>query len=220
MKIASLTSALLLAALAGNASATSSLLLDESFDNFGSLAGKGWLVQTGSSAAVPISSSTSWFDGNNTSEFTAQAGPDNSYVASNFATAGSNGFIDNFLFTPTFALEGPGVTLSFWVRGGADGFSDSFAVYGCKVADCSSITQVVADSFAVDSWTQYTVNFAGQGAGATGRFVFEYFGNAATSNYIGIDTVTVAAIPEPETYALMGLGLAALAVLRRRKSAA
>ena len=56
----------------------------------------------------------------------------------------------------------------------------------------------------------------GQGVG---RFGFEYFGPSDSSNYLGIDTVTVTAVPEPGTYLLMGLGLAALGALRSRKAA-
>ena len=120
------------------------------------------------------------------------------------------------------------MTLTFWARTDNLGFSDSFAVLaGTSVAGSGeAVSQVLANTAAVGDWTQYTVQLAGQGAGATGRFAFEYVGTADTSNYIGFDTVTVtAAVPEPETYALMGLGLglglglAALA-LRRRKSAA
>jgi hypothetical protein len=50
----------------------------------------------------------------------------------------------------------------------------------------------------------------------TGRFAFRYTGEASVANYIGIDTVSVTAVPEPSTYAMMGLGLAALALVRRR----
>jgi len=217
MKIARFTSALLLAALVGSAQAGPTLL-SEGFDDVGTLAASGWVYQALSGpVALP---NAGWFQGDNTSEFTAQSGPDSSYIASNFLASSPTGFIDTLLITPFFSLESD-VTLTFWARTDNLGFSDSFAVLaGTTVgAGGEAVSQVLADTVAVGDWTQYTVQLAGQGAGATGRFAFEYFGSVDTSNYIGFDTVTVTAVPEPETYALMGLGLAALA-LRRRKSAA
>ena len=113
------------------------------------------------------------------------------------------------------------VTLTFWARGEIiDLYSDTFAVLAGTTLGGGPevITQVLDATVALGDWTQYTVNLPGLGAGATARFGFEYFGPAVSSNYLGIDTVTVAAVPEPETYALMAFGLAALAV-RRRMSA-
>lgn len=192
------------------------VLISEGFENVAGLAAAGWVFQNASTPAA--AGNTDWFQGDNTSAFAAQSGPSNSYIASNYLAAPAGGFIDNFLYTPTISLEAA-VTLTFWARGSGGGFSDSFAVFGCTTANCSSFTQVVGDTVAVDGWTQYTALLGAQGAGSTGRFAFEYFGQADTSNYFGIDTVNVTAVPEPETYALMGLGLVALVLVRRRRSA-
>ena len=45
-------------------------------------------------------------------------------------------------------------------------------------------------------------------------------GGSGSRDEFGIDDITVAAIPEPSTYALLGLGLGALWFLRRKKPAA
>jgi hypothetical protein len=215
MKIAMLTCGLLTAALMGPAHAATLLPLSEGFDDITTLGAKGWIFQNDSSPPAGVD----WFQGND-GIFAAQSGAANSYIASSFLAAPPAGFIDNFLITPSFSLES-NVTLTFWARGDViDGFSDSFAVVAGTTANGNPevVTQVLADTVALGNWTRYTVVLAGQGAGVTGRFGFEYFGLADTSNYIGIDTVKVVAVPEPQTYALMALGVAALA-LRRRKSA-
>ena len=50
-----------------------------------------------------------------------------------------------------------------------------------------------------------------------GRICFRYVVDdvSLAGNYIGIDSVSITAVPEPSTYLLMGLGVAAL-LLRRR----
>jgi hypothetical protein len=214
MKIAKICSALALAGLASSSYAVN--LVSEGFDDITSLSGNGWVLANVSSP----SAGTPWFQGDNTTAFTAQSGADNSYIASNFTAAPPGGFIDNFLITPYFSLASD-VTLTFYARADViDGFSDTFALLAGTTTLGSSevVTELIHPTVATGGdWTMYTVTLAGQGGGAVGRFAFEYFGDADTSNYIGLDTVTVA-VPEPETYALMALGLAALA-LRRRKAA-
>jgi hypothetical protein len=214
MKIAKLCSALALVGLASTAHAVN--LVSEGFEDITTLSGSGWVLANVSSP----SAGTPWFQGDNTTAFTSQSGADNSYIASNFTAAPPGGFIDNFLITPYFSLASD-VTLTFYARADViDGFSDTFAVLAgtTMLGSGEAVTEVIHPTVATGGdWTMYTVTLAGQGGGAVGRFAFEYFGDADSSNYIGFDTVTVA-VPEPETYALMALGLAALA-LRRRKAA-
>lgn len=222
MKIARLGAAL---ALAGWVFAShAGVLLSEGFDDVTTLAGKGWVMANVSSPTA----GTGWFQGDNTTAFPAQAGAANAYIASNYLAAPPGGFIDNFLITPYFSLEST-VTLTFYARGDGSagaGFFDTFAVLAGATAMGGSeiVTEVLSSTVAVvDDWTQYTVTLNGVGAGAIGRFAFEYFGDADTSNYIGIDTVMVAAsdshaAPEPAGLALVVLALAALAQVRRRSA--
>jgi hypothetical protein len=208
MKIAMLTAGLLTAALTGTAHAA---LLTEGFDDITTLAAKGWLIQN---ASFPTAG-TDWFQGNS-GVFVAQSGAAASYIASNYWAAPQGGLIQNFLVTPSFSLASE-VTLTFWARGDViPHFRDTFAVFADTAAP-GDFHRVMELTTALGDWTQYTVNLAGRGAGALGRFEFEYFSPADGSNYIGIDTVNVtAAVPEPQTCALMALGVAALALRRRR----
>ncbi len=64
------------------------------------------------------------------------------------------------------------------------------------------------------TWQQ--VSFTVNGSGS-GRFALRYVGNAISAEYIGVDNLRVAAVPEPATFAMLGLGIALLAGLRRRE---
>ncbi|HEY1092369.1 MAG TPA: choice-of-anchor J domain-containing protein [Burkholderiaceae bacterium] len=185
-------------------------LYTQGFDNLGT---SGW-VSTNMSAPV----GQAWFQGN-AGIFDAQAGATGSYAAANFLSAVGSGSIDNWLISPSLTL-GSAMTLSFWARSASDsGFADAFKVYFSAGSDGSvgSFTSVLASITATtNGWTQYS--FALPDA-ASGRIAFEYLvANADNANYMGIDSVSItSAVPEPTTYALMGLGLAGIALLRRRR---
>jgi len=66
------------------------------------------------------------------------------------------------------------------------------------------------------------VGFGAAGGGASGLPAFSLFGSTATAQGTpissGFDLFTVSAVPEPSTFALAGLGAAALVIFRRRKA--
>jgi hypothetical protein len=200
-----------LAFLGSAVSAHSSVLLNEGFNNIGTLTGSGWVMNN-----TTVGGTTNWFQGN-TDVFTAQNGADESYIAANFNNAPVGGTISNWLITSAFSTEFSGV-ISFWAKGVIDpGFEDHFS-FGLSdgSSDTAAFTLAALET-ATAGWTKYSYNFAGQGAGTIGRFAIRYSGDADTSNYIGIDSLNITAVPEPSSYLIMGIGLLSLLALRRRQ---
>jgi Cleaved Adhesin Domain/PEP-CTERM motif len=168
------------------------------------------------------SPSQNWFQGN-AGIFTSQAGADDSYAAASFGSS-TTGAIDNWLISPELTLASA-AQLSFYTRAAIEaGFHDSMEVLfsagsGTSTAGFTSLLIIGGDP-SVDYpslWTAFSLTLP---EANTGRIAFRYFGDADMSNYIGVDSVNVTAgIPEPSTYALMVLGLAGLALVRRSRSA-
>ncbi|HEU4374883.1 MAG TPA: choice-of-anchor J domain-containing protein [Telluria sp.] len=192
------------------ASAASAVILNEKFNNVGTLSD--WVV-TNQSTPVGLS----WFQGN-PGVFGAQAGPAASYIAANYLSAGQGGgTIDNWLITPLLSLSGA-TELTFFTRAPAlPGFNDMLELRfsaggGSGTGGFSTLLATIGGPNAYpDHWQQFTanLNFSGDG-----RFAFRYAGDAAVANYIGIDTVRVmTAVPEPTGYLMLGIGFAALALL-------
>ncbi|MDB5933729.1 MAG: hypothetical protein JWQ01_1073 [Massilia sp.] len=193
------------------AHADTTVVLNENFDNFTSL--PGWVMTNNSSPQ-----GRSWFEGNS-GIFESQAGLPNAYIAANYLSAdGGAGTIDNWLITPELTLGGA-TLLSFYTRTQAvPSLNDMLEVRfsagsGTDTSGFTTLlTTIGGPSGYPDSWQLITASL---NLPASGRFAFRYVGDAAAANYIGIDSVTVSAVPEPSAWIMLGLGLAALPLLRR-----
>ena len=158
----------------------------------------------------------SWFQGNS-SIFRSQAGPTNAYIAANYLSAeGGSGNISNWLITPLLNLMGES-NLSFFARSAANPVgNDTMEVLfssGAGLGDFTVIGIVGGLNPFPASWQAFNASVDHVG---TGRFAFRYTGDAAASNYIGIDTVNVTTVPEPSTWLMLLAGLGGLALLRRK----
>jgi len=194
------------------AQAAGAVILNQSFNNVGALGN--WL--TTNNSAPP---GQAWFQGN-ADVFNAQAGAADAYIAANYLSAAQGaGRIDNWLITPELTFGGA-THLSFYTRSqSVPGFGDLLEVRfspgaGTATSGFSTLlTTIGGQSAYPGSWQQFCADLDLSGSG---RFAFRYLGDAVTSNYIGIDSILVSAVPEPSAWLMLGLGLGVLPLLRRQ----
>jgi hypothetical protein len=228
-----LISAFALALTLGLSTGASADPLTENFD-----AGlpAGWTVKNLSEPPGTLA----WFQGNEF-VFQAQQGAPNSYLAANFESGAEFSTISTWLILPTSTYRN-GDTLSFYSRtadfsewpdrlevrfsdvGGTDVGTTATSV-GTFSTLLISINPTLQVGGYPEDWTRYSATLSGLTGPSTGAFAFRYtvtdgglFG--ANSNYIGIDTVQVAAVPEPSVYMMMAFGLGMVGYMRKRRSRA
>lgn len=197
--------------------------LSENFDDVSALAASGWTLVNNSSAPVGLD-----WDQGDPDVFASQAGAPNSFAAATFQSTGLfNGGVSNWLITPVLTLDSTS-QLSFFVRNGGSGYFDNLEVRlstNGASADVGNTTTSVGDfsllgSYTSDvaaDWVQLNYGLTGLAAPTDVRLAFRYLVDdiSVNGNYLGIDSVSVGAVPEPAAYLLMGLGVAGL-LLRRR----
>ena len=201
--------------LAGSASANAALLFSENFDDISTLGSAGWLAGnfgTGGATA------DTWFQGN-TGIFDAQTGAADSYVASNYLSAGFGGNVDNWLVTPLIAaLTGSVVTFSTRTAGGfpGDNLELLYNSVGTDIlTDFVSLGVISSAAYPTD-WQAFDFTYGG--ANADVRFAFRYTvtDTSVNGDYIGIDSLSVN-VPEPGTMLLLGSGLLLMPLTMRRR---
>ncbi|MFC5481209.1 choice-of-anchor J domain-containing protein [Massilia suwonensis] len=188
------------------------IMIKEGFENVFSLPGKGWVFNN---ASTPGGATNGWTQGT-TAEFEAHEGSPASFAGANFASAPEGGELNAWLISPEFMTTW-GNTVSFWLRGAAsEDYSDQIA-FGLSQGGSELIDFAMNPAFTVsqDGWTQYTFEIKAREGKA--RLAFQYLGAADASNYVGLDSLVIADIPEPASAAILLAGAMGMVMSRRRK---
>ena len=200
-------------------------------EGFESVLPAGWTVVNNS---APIGT-TSWFQGEVAHHFAAQAGTAASYAAADYFNGADHSDISTWLITPTLSFNN-GDVLSFFTRstqlypdrlevrfsgvGGTDVGTTATSV-GTFTTLLLAVNPGLTPMGYPDSWTHYSATISGLGGATSGAIAFRYFvtdggSQGLNSEYIGIDTVTITAVPEPAVSLMLALGLGVLGLARGR----
>ena len=160
-------------------------------------------------------------------------------VVSNPADAFTNGYVsyfDHTLATGRGAMmffDGMGSASTIWSQAASlsAGTSYTFSFYSSSADTLTPpVLDVLVDGVSTGStiatvtgmWTQFTYAYVPTTSGTHAFSIIdanlEPNGNDGALDDISLTTATVAAVPEPSTYALMIAGLAAVGTLKRRRS--
>lgn len=188
------------------------VMLQEGFDNVFGLPSQGWVLNN---ASVPRGVTSGWTQGD-PAQFNAQQGDTTSFAAANFANAAAGGTLNSWIITPEFTTTW-GNTVSFWLRGAVEpGYADQIA-FGTSNGSSALMDFAMGPAITVTQgeWTEYSFTIDAREGKA--RFALQYTGAADAANYVGLDSLVVADIPEPSTMAILFAGAMGLAMSRRRK---
>lgn len=154
-------------------------------------------------------------------------GPDPSagtnYAAMNFNSTSGVGTIDTYLMSPTLTFTN-GDVISFFTRTvNTPSFPDRLRLVlstngtSTSPADFTTVLLTINPGLTTTgypaAWTNFSATITGLAGPTSGRFAFNYNvtnggPSGANSDFIGIDLASYsAAVPEPTTWALMGLSL-------------
>ncbi len=163
----------------------------------------GWTV-TGAA-----SSDIAWIGSSNTYGVTASQGSDFLDLTGwQWGGAGGKGVMQTIS-----TVAGQQYTLSFDL---GNSISYNYGGTNALSVQAGSLSQVVSSvgTQSVNAWDHYTLSFVAQSASTAVSFT-----GVQATYYIGLDNVSVTAVPEPETFALLLAGLGVVgAVARRRKA--
>lgn len=201
--------------------AYASPLLNEGFNNIGTLSSSGWYLVNNSS---PVGQ-TGWFQSD---LLGAAAGAADSAISANFLNTAPGGAISNWLITPELAMAN-GNTLNFSLRLLGEGYLDTVQVYYSLAGashNVGSTSSSIGDFVLLGSysasedtgWTSNALTLSGLSGAASGRYAFRYLvdNTDLAGAQIGIDSVSVSAVPEPSAAILLLLGLGVLGAGRKR----
>ncbi|MBJ7313080.1 choice-of-anchor J domain-containing protein [Rugamonas sp. CCM 8940] len=182
--------------------------------------------------------STDWFQGNPL-VFGSHQGAATSYIGANFNAGADVADISDWLILPTQTFNN-GDKLSFFSRtvDGSlypDRLEVRFSAVGGKdvghtAGSVGTFTTLLLtinpnlDYFGYpEQWAQFNTTISGLAGATNGALAFRYVVEGGgpdgdNSNFIGIDTLSVTAVPEPSTYLMLGLGLGLLGVMRQRRA--
>lgn len=198
--------------LCSSFAAHAEVVLAEGFDNLAGLTSAGWQIVNTS----PSPGST-WFQGNS-GIFPAASGAANSYAAANFlGTSATSGPISNWLITPQLLLDATS-TVSLAVRVAGDSFFDRVDVLRSTTGTLPGDFSLIGSYGSVSDQGWLNLTFGAALSAATPTYIaFRYtIDDVATAgNYLGIDSVSITAVPEPASLLLLGLGMAGLLARRR-----